>query len=121
MSPRTDKVEGRAEHRRAPLASMAPVFAALGDETRLEIVEKLCSGEPMSISELASGTTMTRQAVTKHLRVLARSGLAHDMKSGRERLWQAEPKRLDDARRSLEHIARQWDHALQNLKKLVEE
>jgi DNA-binding transcriptional ArsR family regulator len=97
------------------------VFAALGDETRLQIVEKLCYGEALSISQLTAGTTLTRQAVTKHLQVLASSGLAHDMKAGRERLWQCEPKRLEDARRSLDHIIRQWDHALANLKRFVEE
>lgn len=106
---------------RPPAPSIAPVFAALGDETRLHIVEKLCVGNAMSIAQLTAGTTLTRQAITKHLRVLARSGLAHDVKAGRERLWKCEPSRLQDARRSLDHIARQWDHALANLKKIVEE
>jgi DNA-binding transcriptional ArsR family regulator len=74
----------------------------------------------MSIAQLTSGSDITRQAVTKHLRVLADAGLVRDIKSGRERLWEFEAARLDEARRSLEAIARQWDHALLKLKLAVE-
>jgi DNA-binding transcriptional ArsR family regulator len=74
----------------------------------------------MSITQLTSGTDITRQAITKHLNVLAAVGLVRDMKVGRERLWEFEPTRLDEARRSLELIARQWDHALAKLKLVVE-
>lgn len=99
----------------------APVFAALGDETRLRLIALLCAGGAMSIAQLTSGTHITRQAVTKHLLVLADAGLVRDFKSGRERLWEFELSRLEDARRSLELIARQWDSALQRLKRAVEE
>ena len=74
----------------------------------------------MSIAQLTSGTEITRQAVTKHLQVLADAGMVHDIKVGRERLWEFEPARLDEARRSLDVIAQQWDHALNKLKMAVE-
>jgi DNA-binding transcriptional ArsR family regulator len=96
------------------------VFAALGDETRLRLIAVLCAGGAMSIAQLTSGTQITRQAVTKHLHVLADAGLVRDVKNGRERLWEFEPPKLDEARRSLELIAQQWDHALAQLKRAVE-
>ena len=102
------------------LRNSAPVFAALGDETRLRLIAVLCAGGAMSIAQLTSGTQITRQAVTKHLQVLADAGLVHDVKSGRERLWEFELAKLDEARQSLEMIAQQWDHALMQLKQAVE-
>lgn len=104
----------------AALRSSASIFAALGDETRLRIVAVLCAGGAMSIAQLTSGTDITRQAVTKHLQVLAAAGLVRDVKAGRERLWEFEPTHLEAARRSLETIAQQWDHALAKLKAAVE-
>jgi len=74
----------------------------------------------MSITQLTAGTDLTRQAVTKHLAVLAEAGLARDMKVGRERLWEFEPGQLEQARRSLEVIAAEWDHALEKLRLAVE-
>jgi len=74
----------------------------------------------MSIAQLTSGTDITRQAVTKHLHVLADAGLVRDVKAGRERLWEFEPTQLEEARRSLEVIAQQWDYALTKLKVAVE-
>jgi DNA-binding transcriptional ArsR family regulator len=103
------------------LRHSAPVFAALGDETRLRLIAVLCAGGAMSIAQLTLGTQITRQAVTKHLQVLADAGLVRDIKSGRERLWEFELAKLDEARRSLEMIAQQWDHALMQLKRVVEE
>ena len=102
------------------LRNAAPVFAALGDETRLRLVAVLCAGGAMSISQLTSGTQITRQAVTKHLHVLADAGLVRDVKSGRERLWEFELEKLEEARHSLEMIAQQWDQALLQLKRAVE-
>jgi DNA-binding transcriptional ArsR family regulator len=102
------------------LRASALVFAALGDETRLRIVAVLCAGGVMSIAQLTSGTEITRQAVTKHLLVLADAGLVRHVKVGRERLWEFEPARLEEARRSLEVIAQQWDQALSRLKQIVE-
>jgi DNA-binding transcriptional ArsR family regulator len=100
---------------------MAAVFAALGDETRLRLVAVLCVGGAVSIAQLTATTDVTRQAVTRHLQVLADAGLVRDLKVGRERLWQFEPAQLDEARRSLALIAQQWDDALGRLKLAVEE
>ncbi|MEW9623735.1 ArsR/SmtB family transcription factor [Rhodanobacter geophilus] len=98
----------------------APVFAALGDATRLRLLAALCAGGALSIAQLTTGTAITRQAVTKHLQVLADAGLVRDSWQGRERLWELEPSRLDEARRSLDAIAAQWDQALARLKRFVE-
>lgn len=98
----------------------APVFAALGDPTRLRLLAALCAGGALSITQLTAGTAITRQAVTKHLQVLAEAGLVRDSWQGRERQWQLEPSRLDEARRALDAIAAQWDQALARLKRLVE-
>ena len=87
---------------------------------RLRLIAVLCVGGAMSITQLTSGTDITRQAVTKHLNVLAAAGLVRDVKVGREHLWEFEPAQLDEARRMLEMIGRQWDHALAKLKAAVE-
>lgn len=102
------------------LQRAAPIFAALGDATRLRLVALLCAGGAMSIAQLTVGTEISRQAVTKHLQVLADAGLVRDAKLGRERRWELEPSRLDEARRSLDAIAAQWDAALLRLKDFVE-
>ena len=73
----------------------APIFAALGDETRLRLIAVLCAGGAASISHLTAGTEITRQAVTKHLHPLADAGLVRDVKVGRERRWEFEPARLE--------------------------
>ncbi len=99
---------------------MAPVFFALGDKTRLQLIAALCVGGVFSIAQLTANTALTRQAVTKHLQVLADAGLVKDLKIGRERLWQFEPQQLDEARRTLELIARQWDQALGRFKLAME-
>ncbi len=110
----------RKTRTRISLHKTAPVFAALGDPTRLRLVAALCAGSALSIAQLTAGTAITRQAVTKHLEVLADAGLVRDIRHGRERRWELEPSKLDEARRSLEAIARQWDQALARLKKFVE-
>ena len=102
------------------LQNAAPVFAALGDATRLRLVVLLCSGAALSIAQLTAGTELTRQAVTKHLQVLADAGLVQHLKVGRERLWAFESSRLDEARASLDLIAQKWDAALARLKQAVE-
>ena len=99
----------------------ATIFAALGDETRLLLVSRLCDGRPMSIARLTSGTDITRQAVTKHLRVLQDAGLVRSRRCGRESVWRLEQQRLADARHYLEIISKQWDEALGRLRKFVEE
>jgi DNA-binding transcriptional ArsR family regulator len=110
----------RVSSRNAAPGICAPIFAALGEETRLRLIAALCVGGAMSIAQLTSGMDITRQAITKHLDVLAAAGLVRDVKVGRERLWEFEPAQLDEARRSLELIAQQWDHALAQLKRAVE-
>ena len=120
MSPRLSAPSKNAPLKNPALRNSAPIFAALGDETRLRLIAVLCAGGAMSIAQLTSGTDITRQAVTKHLHVLADAGLVHDVKVGRERLWEFEPTQLEEARRSLDVIAQQWDHALNKLKMAVE-
>jgi DNA-binding transcriptional ArsR family regulator len=98
----------------------APIFAALGDETRLRIVTRLSAGGPMSIAHLTRDAAVTRQAVTKHLNVLALAGLARSSRLGRESVWELQPEPLDAARNCLEGISAQWDSALDRLKTFVE-
>lgn len=105
---------------RGPGAS-APLFAALGDRTRLRLVSRLGRDGPMSITRLTAGEAVTRQAVTKHLHVLAHAGLVRRRRRGRESLWALRPRRLEAARRYLDAISRQWDFALGRLKAAVEE
>jgi DNA-binding transcriptional ArsR family regulator len=99
----------------------APIFAALGDASRLAIVARLCGRGPASITGLSEGARITRQAVTKHLRVLADAGLVTHERAGRETVWELRTDRLDAARRALDDIGRQWDAAIDRLKTLVEE
>ena len=99
---------------------LARIFAALGDPTRLKLVAVLCAGGAFSIAQLTATTEISRQGVTKHLQVLAEAGVVHDLKQGRERLWQLDPARIEEARRTLEEIGRQWDVALGQLKAFVE-
>lgn len=100
--------------------SSAPLFAALGDETRLWLVARLCEGGPLSIASLTAGSRVTRQAITKHLRVLEGAGLVRSRRRGRESLWQFERQRLRDARDYLDRISRQWDESLARLRDFVE-
>jgi DNA-binding transcriptional ArsR family regulator len=105
----------------AALRTRANVFAALGDETRLGLLAKLTAGEPLSIARLTEGTRLTRQAVTKHLRVLEEVGVVFSMKAGRESRFVLDPRPIVSAQEYLEHVSRQWDAALARLKTLVEE
>jgi DNA-binding transcriptional ArsR family regulator len=120
MSKRRSTPSRNAPQKSAALRNAAPIFAALGDATRLHIIAVLCAGGAMSIAEITSGTTITRQGIAKHLRVLAEAGLVRDVKIGRERLWECERAQLDRARRSLQLIEQQWDDALMRLKAAVE-
>jgi DNA-binding transcriptional ArsR family regulator len=105
----------------AGLESSAPIFAALGDATRLKLVARLCQGGPQSIARLTRDTPLTRQGITKHLRVLADAGLVRGRRLGRESRWELEPQRLAVAHRYLDLISKRWDVALRRLQKLVEE
>src|ERR1700752_2086804 len=114
MSPRQ---RSRAPVRRAG----APVFAALGDRTRLALVAKLCGGQPCSISQLTTGSRLTRQAITKHLHVLERAGVGHTVPAGRERRFELDPRPFADLREYLDFVSEQWDQALARLKAFVED
>jgi DNA-binding transcriptional ArsR family regulator len=118
MSPPTQR--RRAPSRRTAVTGAAPIFAALGDQTRLRLVSRMCAGGPLSIVQLTGGSGVTRQAVTKHLHVLAEAGLVRDSREGRERRFELDPSRLDEARRALDVISRQWDHTLGRLKEFLE-
>lgn len=100
--------------------ALAGVFAALGDPTRLKLVAILCAGGALSIAQLTANTDISRQGVTKHLQVLADAGVVRDLRQGRERLWQLEPGRIDEAKRTLDIIGRQWEAALGRLKAFAE-
>jgi len=104
----------------APPGPQTPVFAALGDKTRLKLVGRLCTGESLSISELADGSRLTRQAITKHLRVLEGAGLVRGRRQGRETRFRFAPGPLDEARRYLELVSSQWERAIGRLKAFVE-
>jgi DNA-binding transcriptional ArsR family regulator len=99
----------------------APVFAALGDNTRLWLVDRLCGEGPLSITELTSGSKVTRQAITKHLHVLSEAKLVRSMRAGRETLWELTPGQLRDAQRFLDEVSERWDTALERLRLRVEE
>jgi DNA-binding transcriptional ArsR family regulator len=105
----------------AALKARAAAFAALGDATRLAVLARLAQGEPQSIARLTAGTHLTRQAVTKHLRVLEGAGVVRAVQAGRESRFALEPKPLDELRDYLDHVSRQWDEALMRLKALVED
>jgi DNA-binding transcriptional ArsR family regulator len=105
----------------AGLAESAPVFSALGDETRLRLLERLGTEGPQSISHLTEGFRLTRQAVTKHLHVLARAGLVRCRRQGREQRFELELQELEQARRTLDLIARDWGAALGRLKRMLED
>jgi DNA-binding transcriptional ArsR family regulator len=99
----------------------ATVFAALGDETRLGLVATLSSGEPASIAQLTAGSRLTRQAITKHLRVLERAGIVRNLHVGRESLFAFDPRPLGELHDYLDRMSRRWDDALARLKSFVEE
>ena len=104
----------------ARVREAAPVFAALGDPTRLQVVARLCSHGPQSITRLSADMDVTRQAVTKHLVALAAAGLAQPRREGREQIWQLETRRLELARQTLDQISGQWDSAIARLRAFVE-
>ena|SRR6266849_6229994 len=106
---------------RAVLRDRASLFAALGDETRLALVGKLSSGPPQSISRLAEGTPLSRQAITRHLRVLENVGIVRQERVGRESRYAFRPEPLKEVRSYLDYVSSQWDNALARLKSFVED
>ena len=120
LSRRSSKA-ARAERHRAPgFGTPAAIFAALGDETRLRLITRLRDEGPLSIATLAGGFDISRQAISKHLRVINDAGLAASSLIGRETVWQLAPRGLVEAERYLQLIAKDWDEKLRRLKSLVE-
>lgn len=110
----------RPKPRRRSAFGSPAVFAALGDETRLRLVARMCRTGPASITGLTAGAGVSRQAVTKHLHVLESAGLVRSERLGRETRWRLRPEALDDAHASLDRISAAWDEALGRLRKHVE-
>jgi DNA-binding transcriptional ArsR family regulator len=99
----------------------ASIFAALGDKTRLFLIAKLCREEPCSISQLTEDSKLTRQAITKHLRVLEFVGIVGKVRKGRECLFTFKSEPLERAKIYLQLVSEQWDQTLSRLKSFVEE
>ena len=110
----------RKRHRAPHVGATATVFAALGDETRLKLISRLIDAGPQSIAALADGFDISRQAISKHLRVISSAGLAKGEQRGREVVWQLESHALDAARNYLDAISKDWDDKLRRLKDFVE-
>jgi DNA-binding transcriptional ArsR family regulator len=106
--------------RGAAALQAAPVFAALGDTTRLRLVRRLSTEGPLSITRLSEGSGMTRQAITRHLYALGKVGLVRDTREGREHVFSLDVKRLELARQYLDDVSAQWDAAAARLKAFVE-
>ncbi len=110
----------RQSHISSAAKLAAPVFAALGDKTRLRLLAKLCGGEPHSISQLTQGSRLTRQAITKHLQVLERAEIVRSVHKGRESLFELNPEPIEEMKKYLDEVSEQWDRALARLKSFVE-
>jgi DNA-binding transcriptional ArsR family regulator len=108
-------------HALRPPFSLPSVFAALGDESRLWLVTKLCGGEPQSISQLTSGSKLTRQAITKHLRVLEKVGVVRSVRRGRKCLFEFQATSIEETRKYLDLVSAQWDQVLGRLESFVED
>ena len=110
----------RGTKQRAALKIRAAVFSALGAESRLALIEKLSTGAPQSISRLAEGSTLTRQAITKHLRILEDAGVVQSIRVGRESRFEFRSEPLKELKSYLERVSEQWDESLARLKSFVE-
>lgn len=97
------------------------MFAALGDGTRLALVARLAAASPQSITRLAAGARISRQAITRHLRVLEEAGVVAGIRVGRETRFAYRPEPVAAARSYLARVSAQWDERLDRLKALVEE
>lgn len=111
----------RARSATVSVRRVAPLFAALGDETRLQLLMQLSRKGPGSIAELSAEASVSRQAITKHLKVLADAGYVRGRRQGREHVWQLRQEQLEEVRVWLDRLSREWDEALGRLKTLVEE
>ena len=110
MSPTRSRTRTPTRRRRSPreLRRAAPLFAALGDNVRLSLVNRLCARGPMSTMRLSEGSGVTRQAVSKHLEVLEAAGVVRSMRVGRERLWEVDASELRAAQDWLGSFSRDW-------------
>ena len=97
------------------------MFSALGDDTRLALLTKLCNGKRCSISQLTAGSELTRQAITRHLQVLEGVGIVHAERAGRESLFEFDPQPIKEMTNYLDRVSRQWDRSLARLKSFVED
>ena len=102
------------------LQAHAPRFAALGDRTRLLLVATLADGRPYSIAQLTEGSRLTRQAITKHLRVLESVGMVRSARAGRESQFKLDPQPMAELREYLDRVSADWDEALGRLQAFVE-
>jgi len=112
-------IERRRRSARA-VSTAASTFAALGDATRLSLLTRLGRGQRCSIAQLTHGSHLTRQAITKHLRVLEQAHIVRCVRAGRERLYEFNPDPVNELRDYLTRISAEWDEALSRLKSLVE-
>lgn len=101
-------------------AGPAPVFAALGDPTRLMLVGRLRGGDAQSIATLSQGAAISRQAMTKHLQVLEAAGLVTRRRVGRESRYLLQPETLTKARSYLDEVSAHWERALERLQCFVD-
>ena len=100
---------------------MSVSYTHLGDATRLSLVAKLCGRRPYSISQLTQGSKLTRQAITKHLRVLESAGIVRSVRTGRESRFKLDPQPIEGLKQYLDFVSEQWDQALSGLKSFVED
>src|SRR4051812_24599503 len=97
------------------------LFAALGDPTRLQLVQRLSNGGDCSIHQLSDGSAISRQAMTKHLRVLEQARFVRSTRYGREVRFRLEQQAIADAQAFLATVGKQWANALDRLARHVEE
>ncbi|MEO3757148.1 metalloregulator ArsR/SmtB family transcription factor [Mycobacterium sp. B14F4] len=105
----------------APLSAYSSYFDALGDPNRLRIVVRLCDGGPCSTTDVAEVVPVSRQAATKHLKLLESAGLVSSRRAGRERIWRMQPRPLADASEYLTALSQRWDRAIDRLRAFVED
>ena len=112
--------EARAGAHAARARAAAPLFAALGDETRLQMLMRLASSGPESIAQMSAKSQVSRQAITKHLQVLAQAGFVLGERRGREHVWRIQPRRFEEVHAHLARMSKQWDEALERLREFVD-
>ena len=103
-----------------PALNPAPIFAALGDATRLHLLVRLSDGRQHSIGQLSTGLELSRQGVTKHLQVMEEVGLVVSTRIGRENRFHYVPESMAPVQTYLQQVSQQWDEAIERLKTLVE-